>query len=449
MRSLLLTVALVCSTVSASAQAPVLHAKLIPASKIIVGQPVRLVVEVLVPNFFTGAPDFPTFELENAIVVLPEETAENFNELVNGQPYSGIRRTYLLYPQLAGDFRLPSAQVGVVYASAPPKTAEAHLVLPPLTFHADVPTAAQGLPYFLPTTQLTLQQRWSTPLNKLRVGDTVERTITITALKMRAMLIPPLPFEAPAGVKVYSEEPKVQDQNTDRGEFVLGRRIEVAKYFLQKEGDYTLPAIELKWWDLDTSRLVTATLPAVHFVTAPNPDYVQELPPEPEIATAAPPSSASQNSLYRKIISITPWLLSALLLLWMAYRYIPRLTRYSKTRRKQHKQSEEVYFRTLIRACRHNDSQATYRSLLLWLGKSEFGNRLDRFLYLSNDEELTQQVNALTETIYATTPGKTWSGRTMANRLRKHRDKRRSARQQRTELPSLNPNADRCDVPVL
>jgi BatD DUF11 like domain len=439
MRSLLLTVALVCSTVSASAQAPILHAKLVPADKIIVGQPVRLVVEVLVPNFFTGAPDFPTFELENAIVVLPEETAENFNEPVNGQTYSGIRRTYLLYPQLAGDFRLPSPQVGVVYASAPPKTAEAHLTLPPLTFHADVPAAAQGLPYFLPTTQLTVQQRWSTPLNKLRVGDTVERTVTITALKMRAMLIPPLPFEAPAGIKVYSEEPKVQDQNTDRGEFVLGRRIEVAKYFIHKEGDYTLPAIELTWWNLDTGRLVTATLPPVHFAAAPNPDYVQELPPEPEIATAVQPSSSRQNSLYRKIISVTPWLLSALLLLWMAYRYIPRLILFLNTRRKEHSQSEEVYFQTLISACRRNEPHATYRWLLRWLGSSEFGNRLDRFLYQSNDEELTQQVNALTETIYAATPSKTWNGRIMANRLRKHRDKQKLEPQLRMELPSLNP----------
>jgi BatD DUF11 like domain len=439
MRPLLLAVALVFSTVSSSAQTPVIHAKLVPTNKIIVGQPVRLVVEVLVPNFFTGAPDFPTFELENAIVVLPEETAENFNEPINGQPYAGIRRTYLLYPQLPGDFRVPPAEVGVVYASTPPKTAEAYLPLPPLTFHADIPPAAQGLPYFLPTTKLTLQQRWSAPLNKLRVGDTLERTVTITAAKTKAMLIPALQFEAPAGIKVYSEEPKVQDQNTDRGEFVLGRRIEVAKYFLQKEGDYTLPAIELKWWDLYTTRLVTATLPAVHFVAAPNPDYVEELPPEQEIAPTVQLKSAAQSSLFRRIVTVTPWLLATFLLLWVAHRYISRFALYLKMRREQHNQSEAVYFRTLIRACQRNDPQAAYLWMLWWLGNSESGNRLDRFLYQSNDEELTQQVNALTKTIYAATPGKTWSGRIMANCLRKHRDKHRLEHQQQTVLPSLNP----------
>ena len=34
-----------------------------------VGEPVRLVVTVLAPNYFTGSPDFPEIEIENVIVV--------------------------------------------------------------------------------------------------------------------------------------------------------------------------------------------------------------------------------------------------------------------------------------------------------------------------------------------------------------------------------------------
>ena len=67
------------------AQAPVIRARLVPPKGIIVGQPVHLVVEVLVPNFFTGSPDFPVFELENAIVVLPEETPEHLNDQIEGK----------------------------------------------------------------------------------------------------------------------------------------------------------------------------------------------------------------------------------------------------------------------------------------------------------------------------------------------------------------------------
>ena len=439
MRSLLLTIVLASTVSLASAQSPIIHAKLVPANNIIVGQPVHLVVEVLVPNFFTGEPLFPTFELENAIVVLPEEATENFNEQINGQSLSGIRRTYFLYPQQVGDFRLPPVQITVPYANSPPKTTEAHLTLPTLTFHADVPVAARGLSYFLPTTRLTMQQRWSSPINKLRVGDVVERSITITVDKMQGMLIPPLSFEASTGIKVYPEESKVHNQKTDRGEFVQGLRTQAAKYFIQKEGDYTLPAIELQWWNLNTNRLVTATIPAVKFTAAPNPGYVAELPPEPEPPATVQPKPVSLIHSYRRALRIAPWGLGTFLLLWIAYRYIPKGAQYLKTKHMQYTQSESAYFRTLICACRRNDAHITYLSLLLWLGHSKRRSTLDRFLYQSDDEDLTQQINALTEHLFAQGSPKTWSGRIMANQLRKQRHEQSLVARQRTQLPSLNP----------
>src|ERR1700729_3463154 len=114
--------ALACSAVATFGQVPVIHARLEPAKGIIVGQPVHLVVEVLVPNFFTGSPDFPIFELGNVIVVLPEETPQNLNEQINGQTYAGIRRTYFLYPQQPGSYRFQPGRLTVPYWKALPKT---------------------------------------------------------------------------------------------------------------------------------------------------------------------------------------------------------------------------------------------------------------------------------------------------------------------------------------
>jgi len=58
-------------TLTARAQAPVVQAHLQPAKSVLVGQPVRLTVPLYVPIYFIGSPDFPEFEIENAIVVLP------------------------------------------------------------------------------------------------------------------------------------------------------------------------------------------------------------------------------------------------------------------------------------------------------------------------------------------------------------------------------------------
>jgi hypothetical protein len=103
----------------------------------------------------------------------------------------------------------------------------------------------------------------------------------------------------------------------DRGEFVYGRRTQSAKYFIQKEGDYTLPAIELKWWSLSTNRLVTAALPAVHFTAAANANYIAELPPEP--AAAPQPKQINRWTRYKFWIRVVvPYCIAALVLLWIA-----------------------------------------------------------------------------------------------------------------------------------
>jgi hypothetical protein len=437
-KSLLLFLVLACSTF-ASAQAPVVRASLAPAKGIIVGQPVHLSVEILVPNFFTGPPEFPIFELENAIVVLPEETPANLNEQINGHSYAGIRRTYFIYPQQPADFRLPPAQLTVSYAKSPPATTMVHLTLPPLTFHAAIPAAAEDLDYFLPTTSLTMQQRWSYSPKNVRVGDTLERTITITTTRMQGMLIPPLPMNAPPGIRIYPEEAKVVDQKTDRGEFVFGRRTQSAKYFIQKEGNYTLPAIELKWWNLGSHQMMTATLPTIVIIAAPNPSYTAELPPEPEILQVVPPKRNNYRTWYRKALVIAPVAAAVLLVLWLAYRYIPRLLHWSEKRREQALHSEAAYFHNLIRACRRNDGPDAYRWLLRWLQRFGSTGSLNSFLEQSREEELSKQVEALAESLFSSTSSTAWNGRAMAHLLQKHRNRSLLQLPRRTQLPLLNP----------
>lgn len=425
----------------AVAQEPVVRAKLVPASGIIVGQPVRLVVEILVPNYFTGSPEFPEFEMENAIVVLPQETPQNSNEQIGGKTYAGITETYTLYPQQPGDFSLPPAQITVPYANAPPKTTVARVLLSQLTFHAEIPAAAQNLNYFLPTTQLTMQQKWSSPLKGLRAGDTITRTITVTATKMQAMLIPPLPFNAPEGIRVYQEGPSVQDQKTDRGEFVQGRRIESVKYFIQKEGDYTLPAIELKWWNLSTNRLVTATLPAVRFTAAVNANYVAELPPEPEPAPVTQPRHVSLWARYKFWIRvIAPCCIAILFLFWAGWRYLPRLYRKLRAWREKREHSEPAYFRDLQRACRLNRASQTYQCLLKWIALAYPGLTVHGFLSRTNDPALLSEANILGAALFRNNnQAEHWNGKKMADLLTRYRKVEiRHARRHR-ELLELNP----------
>jgi hypothetical protein len=430
-------------TLTAAAQGPVVRARLEPAKGILVGQPVRLVVSIFVPNYFTGTPDFPEFEIENAIVVLPQDRPQNSNTQINGVSYAGITETYVIYSQQAGDFHLPLAQIAVPYAVSPPKSATAHVALPTLSFHADIPAAARDLDYFLPTTSLTIRQTWSSPLKNLRAGTSIERTITVTATQMQAMLIPPLPLDAPEGIRVYPEEPVVNDQKTDRGDFVYGRRTQTAKYFIQKEGAYTLPPIELKWWNLSSNRLVTATLPAVHFTAASNPDFIAELPPEPVVTSVTPVRKVNFWKRYRSTAMLTALsFLAVFIVAWIIWRFLPYIDRNVRVWRERHSHSEAAYFHHLRRACIRSDATQSYIWLLKWLAVAHPRTSLQQMLEREDDLTLSSAINDLAAVLFEkNTSDKQWNGKKLAKILSKYRKAHTASPSGRPRLGGLNPTA--------
>jgi hypothetical protein len=433
---------LVFASEAASAQAPqpIVRANLQPAEQILVGQPVRLIVEVLVPNYFTASPVFPEFELENAIVMLPQETPQNFSEQVAGTSYAGIRTTYRLYPEQLGQFLLPPAQITVTYADVPPHSAQATLQLPQLNFRAEIPPAAEGLDYFLPTAQLKVEQKWGSSLKNLRAGETVERTVTITADKLQGMFIPPLSFDVPDGLRVYPQQPVVENQKSDRGEFLGGQRVESAKYLIERPGDYTLPGLEIKWWDLNANRVRTEVLPAVHFSAASDSAYVPELPPQLEQQAPAQEVSANPWYRYRRWIRYGwIWVVGALVIFWLTVRMIPRTARWVRDARRKHRESEGTYFRALILSCSRNDGAASYRHLLRWLERSRPGENLDVFVLKSGDAELARQIEELGAAVYSPVKSVKWSGSALAQSLKKRRYIEVAGTHRSYRLPKLNP----------
>ncbi|MEG9437776.1 BatD family protein [Edaphobacter sp. HDX4] len=441
----LVAVLVLFTALRAFAQAPVIRAHLEPASNIMVGQPVRLVVSVFVPNYFTGSPEFPEFEIENAIVVLPQDRPQNSNTQIGSTTYFGITQTYIIYPQQAGEFPIPPAKISVPYAIAPPKSIIAEAALPPLSFHADVPATARQLPYFLPTTRLTMTEHWSRPLKGLRTGDTVERTITITTSKMQAMLIPPLELEQPDGMRIYSGEPTVRDQKTSRGDFVYGQRIQTAKYFIQKPGNYTLPPIELKWWNLSTRKLEIAVLSETKFTAVVNPDYKAELPPPPEAAFTAPAPRNHPWPRYRGrarlVLQIALFIAFLLMLVRLGRQMLPHIVAWLKRRRN----SEAACFRALEHAAHANDSHGAYARLLRWSAMTYPGMSLREVANVSSDAALSHEIDSLTASIYSAKGSATWNGPQLAALLQQLRSRSAKHRHADTSshLQSLNPEPPR------
>ena len=101
------------------AAGPFVRSSLDPGGPVTVGEPVRLVVEEFTPTWFPRAPDFPTLRVENAIVI-PAGRTTNINQRIQGQSWAGIRRAYTIYPQVQGDYEVPSPELCTEEDLAPP-----------------------------------------------------------------------------------------------------------------------------------------------------------------------------------------------------------------------------------------------------------------------------------------------------------------------------------------
>lgn len=427
-----------------AAGTPMVRVKIDATGPVLVGQQVRVDVQVLVPNFFLSAPDFPTFDIPGAIVTMPDESALNLTETIGAESYAGIQKTYVIVAQQAGEFTLPPARITFQYAAVPGQPpADGVVALPPQTFTATLPAGAPASAGTVPVAKVTITQSLDGEATGLKAGDALIRTVEVFAERTQAMMIPPPAFDAPAGVRVYVQDPVLTDVTRDRIGFLGGRRIDRATYVFEKPGDYTLPGVEIPWFNAATSKQEIARAPEVTVSVAPNPGF------QPAIAPGAPPDPAPSSPAKARFdwTRMRPWIAAAiaaaLLLGWSCRRYAPRWRAWREARRHAREESEPAYFARVEHACRANDAPGTYRALAAWARRTGAGS-ITACVEELGSPSLRDEITALEQALFARRGADgAWSGRGLASAATEARavGRARRARAVNTSpaLPALNP----------
>lgn len=241
---------------------PILQMEL-EAESAIPGQPIVLRVTVLTPTWFPKPPEFPSFEIPNVMIRLPSRAAGPTSQRIGDETWSGVTRAYRIYPMIAGRFRIPPRTVIVTYAD--PDTREPirlELATDEIVFSGVVPPEADGLDPFIAATSLTLEHSVEGGAESLEPGQAVTRTIRAriagTSPIFLPDLIPPLEGE---GLAAYPDEP-VLTESENRG-VLQGERAERVTYLAQSGGRFDLPAISVRWYDLENDRIQTAEVPGL------------------------------------------------------------------------------------------------------------------------------------------------------------------------------------------
>ena len=416
MRGLMAAGWLLAAAASLAQDAPVVRVDL-SRDAVAVGEPVRVQITVLVPTWFAGAPDYPDFELANAITRLPPDSSYPTSERIGGKTWSGIVRTYRIYPLLGATYRLSGQTIGVAYANPGRQPVEAAVPVPEIVFRGTVPPGAESLDPYVAGERFDLTLAVDGETTGLEPGDAVVLEWTATLDGLPAIFIPPLaPILEFEGASVYADQPVVGDGSP-------GTRTEKYTFVFEAGGEFRVPAVTVDYWDTADGRVASATTDEVRFMVN------------------GPPPAAAGGALRRDPAPL--WRLVAAggllaLLLAVVVRRLPALRERRRQAEAQRRRGEPWAFDQAAKALGAGDAARAYQSLLIWARRLRPPLTLRDFARQSGDTELIRLLDALARSrLEAKQPElKKLRERLVAAR---NRAKRSSDESSASGLPPLNP----------
>ncbi|HWK53849.1 MAG TPA: BatD family protein [Hyphomicrobiales bacterium] len=198
-------------------------------------------------------------------------TDSNHQEVVNGINFNVTERKFVIFPQSSGELVIPpvyfSASVGrrgsfnSFFRNSRAPIREINLVSE--THNIAIKPQPASFPAgatWLPAKQLALEETWSGNLDALSVGDAVTHNVILNAEGLSSSLLPGVTYANQGGLRFYPDQPVREDNADSQG--MHGKRTDGTAIVASASGDFTLPEVRLPWWNTETDRLETATLPA-------------------------------------------------------------------------------------------------------------------------------------------------------------------------------------------
>ena len=205
--------------------------------------------------------DLPGAPVIADAVVLPlGETTQDIT-MRNDTRYGVLEQRYAIFPERSGQFVIPgfavqsSVRLNDVRRGVQVMAADKTINVLPIP--ASWPA---GKPWF-PVEDLAIREQWDPDVPNIRAGDSLRRTIEITANGNTGSSIPPpsTSFDSEL-IRQYPEAPVLEDDT--RGESVNGKRVQNDSFVPAWGGTVEIPGIDISWWDTEKKLVRLTRLPA-------------------------------------------------------------------------------------------------------------------------------------------------------------------------------------------
>lgn len=400
----------------------------------------------------------------------------HYLKTINNQRYRVLEQSYLMRPQRSGtieiqpltlDATVPGPPTGndgdrnmaallgrgTFTGQLPP---ERNITVKSLPVKVEVePRPADATGWFLPARAVLLHEEWSSPPQKVKVGTVLTRTITLEAQGATPNQLPPLQIQPVDGVRQYEDKGET-DTAWINGE-MGAQLVKEISVMPTRPGSFTLPAMDVHWWNLVTQKQEVTRLPAVTISAEGDVPAVSSAavgaaspPNQPSSAPPPPPSTlgGTDNPMVREMIArtiayatdalhvarahlpvvIVGGLILAGLILWRrrmqrARRRLAEQRRLAQAPRRVSAPalappSAEEAVTALEKACKANDAVAAHAAYLVWVRRLEMDGKAMGHPALAPQGEMAQALGDLRTQLYGGAPGQ-WHGKGFFSTFRK------------------------------
>lgn len=212
-------------------------------------------------------PQFTELEIPDAVIQLIG-SPNQYEKLIDGVRYGVYEKRYVIFPQRSGALEIPDilfrgevtdGSSNFVFRNLNTRRVTAFTEGVSIEVH-ERPEIARDSDSWLPLRQLSLAENWEGPVDNLRVGDTLARTISMRAEGLDGAVLPPLNELAVERANVYPEPSEIERMFVDGS--IVGTRVERSSIVATEAGALEIPEVVIPWWNVDTDQQEFAIIPA-------------------------------------------------------------------------------------------------------------------------------------------------------------------------------------------
>ena len=329
-------------------------------------------------------------KLDNAVV---EKIAEDsqYNTKIKGMTYRVTERKYAIFPQQSGTMAVEPLVLTAEVITDDPRsrynnffnnqsTQTKRILSKAINLNIQAVPASFNGEHWLPAKQLSLKETWSNDALQVKVGEPITRTLTIFAKGATSSQLPDLSLQhLNPELKIYPDQAVINDQQN--GDGVIAMREQKIAFIPSTAGNFTLPAIDVSWFNTQTEKMELAQLPAVTLAAVASqpvnstinnaPTTPPAIPSAQQPATILPTPAVITNTIWMwtAVGFGSAWLLTLLFILWSRFTKA-QPNQITQTKPKSRLKDTPIKLKEIIKelktACTDNNPQAAQQALLKW-----------------------------------------------------------------------------------